>query len=294
MLPLQNCRGYRSRYINALNRAVRALTPIAGRGIRLRQSAQGVVIEATAKGGGGGTVAPAVEPLRFLKVEYREISVGSSGSQMRWCVYLGKPVPYTWLHPVSGSTGSPWEYSTIQGNIEAESNNGGWVAFTTQETLNNTALGIVAVLQLTFGPPNENIFPSMNVVYGDRKYDYAPKWFPETYILSIPFAVVSGTDGAHTLQQARIGEVSVELVAANACDLLRKQASGDEWEEVIDTTLIEDGDEFAIAQWWAIRAHYHNTDHDELTADLSLRESKLAYSGTNCVSHAADHAGGLV
>lgn len=52
MLPLKDCRGYRSRYINALNRAVRALTPIAGRGIRLRQSAQGVVIEATAKGGG--------------------------------------------------------------------------------------------------------------------------------------------------------------------------------------------------------------------------------------------------
>lgn len=58
MLPLKDCRGYRSRYINALNRAVRALTPIAGRGIRLRQSAQGVVIEATAKGGGGGTVVP--------------------------------------------------------------------------------------------------------------------------------------------------------------------------------------------------------------------------------------------
>lgn len=52
MLPLKDCRGYRSRYINALNRAVRALTPIAGKGIRLRQSAQGVVIESTAKGGG--------------------------------------------------------------------------------------------------------------------------------------------------------------------------------------------------------------------------------------------------
>ena len=58
MLPLKDCRGYRSRYINALNRAVRSLTPIAGRGIRLRQSAQGVVIESTAKGGGGGTVVP--------------------------------------------------------------------------------------------------------------------------------------------------------------------------------------------------------------------------------------------
>ena len=52
MLPLKDCRGYRSRYINALNRAVRALTPIAGRGIRLRQSAQGVVIESIAKCGG--------------------------------------------------------------------------------------------------------------------------------------------------------------------------------------------------------------------------------------------------
>lgn len=58
MLPLRDCRGFRSRYINALNRAVRSLTPIAGRGIRLRQSAQGVVIEATAKGGGVGGGTP--------------------------------------------------------------------------------------------------------------------------------------------------------------------------------------------------------------------------------------------
>ena len=292
MLPLKDCRGYRSRYINALNRAVRALTPIAGKGIRLRQSAQGVVIESTAKGGGGGTVVPAVEPLRFLKVEYREISVGSSGSQMRWCVYLGKPVPYKWLHPTSGSTGAPWEYSTIQGNIDAESNNDGWVAFATQETLNNRDFGTVVVFQITFGPPSESPFPSMNVVYSDRK-DYNPLWFPETYTLSIPFAVVVGAEGARTLLQVRIGEVSVELVAANACDLLRKQASG-EWEKVLTSTLVQTGDEFAIAQWWAIRAHYHDTAHDEHTEDFSLRESMLAYAGTNCVSHSADHVGGLV
>ena len=54
---LQDARGFRSRYINALNAAVKSLTPIAGRGIRLRQSAQGTVIEAIAKStaGGGGT-----------------------------------------------------------------------------------------------------------------------------------------------------------------------------------------------------------------------------------------------
>lgn len=293
MLPLKDCRGYRSRYINALNRAVRALTPIAGRGIRLRQSAQGVVIESTAKGGGGGTVVPAVEPLRFLKVEYREISVGSSGSQMRWCVYLGKPVPYKWLQPTSGTAGAPWEYSTIQGNIESESNNDGWVAFATQEELNNATMGILVSLRVMLYEPGSTTPPKMDVVYADRQ-DYNPQWSPSVYVLSIPFAIVSGTGGAHILQQLRIGEVSLELVAANACNLLRKQASGDEWEEIVANTLIEDGDEFAIAQWWAIRAHFHDTAHDEHTADLSLRESKLAYSGTNCVSHSADHAGGLV
>ena len=293
MLPLKDCRGYRSRYINALNRAVRALTPIAGRGIRLRQSAQGVVIESTAKGGGGGAVAPAVEPLRFLKVEYREISVGSSGSQMRWCVYLGKPVPYKWLQPASGSTGAPWEYSTIQGNIEAESDNDGWVAFATQEELNNAVIGTIVSLRIMLNAPGAAVSPTMDVVYSSRQ-DYNPGWASDVCVLSIPFAVVSGPGGAHTLRQVRIGEISLELVAANACDLLRKQADGDEWEEVVANTLIEDGDEFAIAQWWAIRAHFHDTAHDELTADLSLRESKLAYSGTSCVSHAADHAGGLV
>ena len=52
--PLQDTRGFRSRYINALNAAVKSLTPIAGRGIRLRQSAQGTVIESTAKSTAGG------------------------------------------------------------------------------------------------------------------------------------------------------------------------------------------------------------------------------------------------
>ena len=291
MLPLKDCRGYRSRYINALNRAVRALTPIAGRGIRLRQSAQGVVIESTAKGGGGSTVVPAVEPLRFLKVEYREISVGSSGSQMRWCVYLGKAVPYQWLLP-AGNADAPWKYTTRSGTIDAYEANDGWTVFATQEELNNIPVGTDVVLRLIFGPPSPNLFPSMSVVCGSDS-DYHPKWIPDVYALNISFAAVAGVEGAHTLQQVRIGEVSLELVAANACNLLRKQASGDEWEEVVPNTLIEDGDEFAIAQWWAIRAHFHDTAHDEHTADLSLRESMLAYAGTPCVSHAADHVGGL-
>ena len=292
MLPLKDCRGYRSRYINALNRAVRALTPIAGRGIRLRQSAQGVVIESTAKGGGGGTVVPAVEPLRFLKVEYREISVGSSGSQMRWCVYLGKAVPYQWLLPTSGSTGAPWEYSTIQGNIEAESNNGGWVAFATQEELNNAAMGTLVSLRIMLYEPSSTTPPKMDVVYADRQ-DYNLQWAPSVYVLSIPFAVVAGVEGAHTLQQVRIGEVSLELVAANACNLLLLKRDG-AWSEVISGASAEEDDKFAVAQWWALRAHYHDTAHDELTSEISLRESMLAYAGTPCVSHAADHVGGIV
>ena len=292
MLPLKDCRGYRSRYINALNRAVRALTPIAGRGIRLRQSAQGVVIESTAKGGGGGTVVPAVEPLRFLKVEYREISVGSSGSQMRWCVYLGKAVPYQWLLP-AGNADAPWKYTAKSGTIDAYEANDGWTVFATQEELNNTPVGTVVLLHLLFGPPSPNLFPSMSVVCGSDS-DYNPKWIPDVYVLNIPFAVVAGVEGAHTLRQVRIGEVSLELVAANACNLLlKRQGDGSEWEEASTGTLVQTGDECAIAQWWAIRAHYHDTAHDELTSEISLRESMLAYAGTNCTSHADDHMGGL-
>lgn len=37
---LRDARGYRSRYINALNAAIKAIAPIAGRGIRLRQTPQ--------------------------------------------------------------------------------------------------------------------------------------------------------------------------------------------------------------------------------------------------------------
>ena len=39
---LRDARGYRSRYINALNAAIKAIAPIAGRGIRLRQTPQGL------------------------------------------------------------------------------------------------------------------------------------------------------------------------------------------------------------------------------------------------------------
>ena len=37
---LRDARGYRSRYINALNAAIKAIAPIAGKGIRLRQTPQ--------------------------------------------------------------------------------------------------------------------------------------------------------------------------------------------------------------------------------------------------------------
>ncbi len=39
---LRDARGYRSRYINALNAAIKAIAPIAGSGIRLRQTPQGL------------------------------------------------------------------------------------------------------------------------------------------------------------------------------------------------------------------------------------------------------------
>ena len=39
---LRDARGYRSRYINALNAAIKAIAPIAGKGIRLRQTPQGL------------------------------------------------------------------------------------------------------------------------------------------------------------------------------------------------------------------------------------------------------------
>ena len=39
---LRDARGYRSRYINALNAAIKAIAPITERGIRLRQTPQGL------------------------------------------------------------------------------------------------------------------------------------------------------------------------------------------------------------------------------------------------------------
>ena len=292
MLPLKDCRGYRSRYINALNRAVRSLTPIAGRGIRLRQSAQGVVIESTAKGGGGGTVAPAVEPLRFLKVEYREISVGSSGSQMRWCVYLGKSVPFMWLVPKEDQAGVPWGYYSSSGTISPYPDFGGWYPIASQEELNALAEGSVFGLEIRFNAPSSTLTASMDVTSGHNPGQRQPIWYPSSSALLIPCAQVSGPEGARTITSFRVGEVSLELVAANACNLLLKRDGA--WSEVIPGASAEEDDEFAVAQWWALRAHFHDMAHDEHTADVSLRESMYAYAGTPCVSHAADHVGGIV
>lgn len=145
MLPLKDCRGYRSRYINALNRAVRALTPIAGRGIRLRQSAQGVVIEAIAKGGGGGTVVP---------FSYRwKVTLSTSTDEVGTTIYTMKIAPGSlWRDEGTGAV----ELNVQPDGSTVKTSATGWLA----EDVGTGALYVVedtsggsAVYRVVYGDP---------------------------------------------------------------------------------------------------------------------------------------------
>lgn len=236
--------------------------------------------------GGGGS-----EPLRFLQVAYRDVQVGST-TEKRWCFYLGKSVPFMWLVPKEDQAGVPWGYYSSSGTIAPYPDFGGWYPIASQEELNALAEGSVFGLEIRFNAPSSTLTASMDITSGHNPGQRQPIWFPSSSALLIPCAQVSGSEGARTITSFRVGEVSLELVAANACNLLLKRDGA--WSEVIPGASAEEDDEFAVAQWWALRAHFHDMAHDEHTADVSLRESMYAYAGTPCVSHAADHVGGIV
>lgn len=114
MLPLKDCRGYRSRYINALNRAVRALTPIAGRGIAIRQSAQGVVIEATTKATAAST------PFRH-RWQVTATSETQGGSTV-WTLHVAPGS--VWDHDDAGALQEVTLTPTAP--VSADEDSGGW------------------------------------------------------------------------------------------------------------------------------------------------------------------------
>ena len=143
MLPLRDCRGYRSRYINALNRAVRSLTPIAGRGIRLRQSAQGVVIESTAKGG-GAKASPFRH--RWQVTATREVEPDGSAS---WTVNI-RPGS-VWTAAEDGAVADA--ALTPVAPVAPDAENGGWkVEGATSGSL-YVALDDAGALLLKYGNP---------------------------------------------------------------------------------------------------------------------------------------------
>lgn len=259
---------------------------VASSGTTLVQRAVGDQLHSV---GGGGS-----EPLRFLQVALREYPAGSSGTQKWWCCYLGKPLSFRWLSPATeaeGATGAPWDWVERSGVIEPWGGDG-WTRLITQEELNESSAGGVFALVVYLRATAEAVTASMGVDGGFPAGDYMPRWDPDQSLLVLPCAVISGAEGARTITNIRVGEVALEPVAANACSLLRKRDG--EWSEVVSDSSAEENDEFAIAQWYALRAHCHNAENEELTFDLSLRESMYAYAGTPCVSHAADHLGGIV
>lgn len=236
--------------------------------------------------GGGGS-----EPLRFLQVALRDMPEEFPSDPKRWCVYLGRSIPFTWLTPKGAEDGAPWDYDHKQGVVQAYPMFGGWYPFASQNELNDSSSRFLSLEVRLFAPsaPNE---PSMDVVGGEYSNLLLPTWFTGTYAVSLPFAEIVGTEGNRQLRNFRIGDVSIDLVAANACNLLLKRNGT--WAEVDRKADVEEDDEFAIAQWYALKVHCHNQDHDEQTFEVSLRESMLAYAGTPCISHASDHLGGIV
>ena len=247
---------------------------------------------------GSGGAAP--EMLRFLQVRLREVPVGSSGeTQQMWCVWLGRALPFEWVSRRAGGT-APWEYDVYLGSVPRWSEAAGfaddWLQFATPAQVQGLDVGAAYGIVLNFPDPDSaesGSLPGFTVEsVGAGVASYPVFWRAETRGLTIPFFRVVERGGVKVFENTRLGDVSVQVVAAEACDLLLKRAGV--WSKSpSDSHGAEAGDEYAIAQWRALRVRCHNIDGTESTYDVSLEPSLLAYAGTPCLSHAADHLDGL-
>ena len=244
----------------------------------------------------GGGAAP--ETLRFLQVRLREVPVGSSGeTQQMWCVWLGRSIPFEWVSRQEGGT-APWEYSDYFGSIprwsEAAGFADGWLQFATPAQVQGLEVGAAYGIVLNFPHPDSaeaGDLPGFSVEFvGAGVASNPPSWNAETRALTLPFFRVVERGGVKVFENTRLGDVSIQVSAAEACNLLLKRDG--EW-SATTSNEVQIGDEYAIAQWRALRVRCHNLDGSESSYDVSLKPSLLADSGTPCVSHAVDHLDGL-
>ena len=244
----------------------------------------------------GGGAAP--ETLRFLQVRLREVPVDSSGATHQvWCVWLGRAIPFEWVSRREGGT-APWEYDVYLGSVPRWSEAAGfeddWLQFATDDQVQGLETGAAYGLVLNFPHPDSaeaGDLPGFSVEsVGSGVASYPASWRAETRGLTIPFFRVVERGGVKVFENTRLGDVSIQVAAAEACDLLLKRDGA--WTKTM-SEVVQRGDEYAIAQWRALRVRCHNIDGSESTYDVSLDPSLIAASGTPCLSHAADHLDGL-
>lgn len=295
---LRNTRGYRSRYINVLNEVVKSIAPIAGKGIRLRQTAQGTVIEVTAKSAAAeGTPTP-TEILPF-DLALQEVATGSSGTEAYWCAYLPS---WRFAFPLPNAEAddpTPWDCVVKSGTLtqaSPASAPSGWVPILPDADLQALTSCTVAVRveplvtgawegDLPIATDTTGTHPSSapGVVNADT-----------TPALWLPFGVLATQGGRKVLRNIRRGALANDL-AAGSCDLCHQTLNSagvptGKWERITSSATLTDYERYALAAWYALTLRWGTA----YTDTLDLRPLALAQSGVDCVTHAADHLGGVL
>ena len=283
---LRDARGYRSRYINALNAAIKAIAPIAGRGIRLRQTPQGTVIEATAKSATVEGGEPVADLLPFdLAIQTRTTS---SGEEQWWCVYAPE---WSVVWPKAGESGEPWDTTTETARLtvpQSEDFPAGWYPLATVSAVNEATDAVAGIeIDLAATGALQQDLPVV-LLMDDAAAGHSDT---EPQILAngavwLPFGyLINSTATEKTLANSHRGRLTNGLIPGSATLCHRSLPDGT-WEPVQGATLTEN-EAYALATWW-------KADFTPWGVSLDLRPLGLANDGLDCVTHLDDHTAGVL
>ena len=290
---LRDTRGYRSRYINALNAVVRSIAPIAGRGIRLRQTAHGTVIEATAK---STTAEGTVEAPKPWQVGKQTVADTGGNPVVWWCVY--EPV---WHHtirtpPEGEDNPEPWEGTDAQTPLTLSettyppvADGSKWRRVITDEALQTQGGSSLQTLYAVLAPGAEEVAlewrDSWSTILGDDD---------ETGALWLAFAQVQSAEGVRTLVNRATGTLSdtIEPGREVLCSKPRSPTSSqpDRWATASAGNDTLSDYLFALVVW---ASRHLRLDLLEAAFDVGEAEY-LATGGFALVSHLEDHVEGQV
>ncbi len=294
MLP-PPIRGFRSRHINALLRAVEAARPLPGANVTVRETPQGTYIDAEP---GGGTAAPTPAATLPWTVALREAADGTAW----WCVYdpsWAATLPFA--DPDAGERPDPWacavaavtlrpEAYAVEGipapwrplltDAQIQAGTDAWCAWATYLHPDAAPTSGAGALGLDVGDFTGHARAGVTLEEG-------------AWILPFAELVVPTGGGAKTLRNLNVGTLRNTL-SAGACAIRRQPVNAfgiptGDWQEIPAGAEVSADFRYALTEWWQADLVWGDAPYA-----VGLGALGLARSGVLCVSHLSDHLAGAI